>query len=264
MLGETHLRDARERARSERSAVQEKLAAYDQFISRVRELSPETDPAGQRARALSAGGAQSSGPATGTNTGCAGVRSAFRDTVRPYSVDDLNGDESLLETIRSELSDTIAVALAPATETGLTNSLQDAVVAASRSRRVEARAMETAVDREVEQLETATATVESILEWLVSADETPLTELGFDELQARHATLDAHREDCGQLLADRQAFLDRSTNHAARAGMTHRTLTSYLYHDLPVDYPVLSTGVRVETLCADSQRTIRSHLTRRV
>jgi hypothetical protein len=264
MIRETHLNSARERTRSEQEAVREKIDAYDQFISQVQDLSPESERSSQRASVVSAAGTQSAGAVTRTETGCARVRSAFRDTVRPHSVDDLDSDEPLLETIRSELSESIAVALAPATESRLTSTLRDTILAASQTRRAEAQAMEAAVGREIKQLETAAETIKPILEWLVDADETPLTELGFDELQARHSTLDTYREHCTQLLTDRQAFLDQSTNHGGQAGITHRTLIEYLYHDLPVSHPVLSTNVRVETLCADSQRRIREHLTRRI
>jgi len=264
MPSDTHLAAARDLARAERESVRGKLDAYDQFVARVQDLPLESSHPGQRAPALPAGGAQSSGSAASTETGCASVRAAFRDTIRPYSVEDIDDDEPLLETIRSELSDSIAVALAPTTDAGFTSSLRDAIVAAVESRRVEAHVMQAGLDAELDELAAASETLEPILTWLYDADETPLTDLGFDQLRARHAKLAAHRERCAQLLADRQAFLHRSTKHAGQAGMQHRTLVRYLYADLPVVFPALAAGVRVETLCADAQRTVREHLTCRV
>jgi len=264
MPSDTHLDAARELARAEQESVSGKLDAYDQFVSQIQDLPLESSHPGQRAPALSAGGAQSSGSAASTKTGCASVRAAFRDTIRPYSVEDLDDDEPLLETIRSELSDSIAVALAPTTDAGFTSSLRDAIVAAVESRRIEAHAMQAGLDAELDELTAASETLEPILTWLFDADETPLTALDFDELRARHAKLGAHRERCAHLLADRQAFLHQSTKHAGQAGMRHRTLVQYLYADLPVVFPVLAAGVHVETLCADAQRAVRDHLTRRV
>jgi len=263
MTIETHLDSARERARSERDAVQKKESAYKQFISRVQDLSPESIQRGQHTAAFTGGGTQISEAPIQTETNCSTVRTAFQDTVCPHSVDDRD-DEPLLETIRAELSDSIAMAVAPTTETRLTRDLQEAIVAEAQTRRVELQTMNTALAREIDQLEIALSTVTPILEWLVDANETALTKLGFDALQARHSTLETHRESCETLLRDRQAFLHQTTSRAAKAGITHQTLVEYLYRDFPVDHPVLSTGVRLDGLCAEGQQTVRSHLVRRV
>mgnify|MGYP000203418355 FL=1 len=263
MPSDTHLDAARDLARSEQESVRAKLDAYDEFVARVQDLPVESRSPGQRAAALPAGGAHASGASAGPESACASVRAAFRDTVRPYSVEDLDDDEPLLATIRSELSESIAVALAPTTDAGFTTSLRDAIVAATDSRRAEARAMQAGLADERDQLASASTALDPILTWLVDADETPLTDLGFEDLRARHATLDDHRRRCRRLLADRQVFLDESTKHAGRAGMRHQTLVRYLYADLPVSFPVLSAGVHVEALCADAQRAVRDNLIRR-
>ncbi|MFD1600592.1 hypothetical protein ACFSBX_16760 [Halobellus rarus] len=179
-------------------------------------------------------------------------------------MEDLDEDEPLLETIRSELSDSIAIAVAPTTEAELTTDLRDAIVTEAQSRYVELQTMSAALAREIDQLEAALSTVTPILEWLVDANETPPTKLDFDALQARHATLETHRDSCETLLTDRQAFLHQTTSRAAKAGITHHTLIEYLYQDFPVDHPVLSTGIRLDDLCAESQQTVRSHLIQRV
>ncbi|MGB9965715.1 DUF7260 family protein [Halobacterium hubeiense] len=264
MPTDRHLDDARDLARSEREAVTAKFEAYDQFTARVQNLSIDATHASQSAPALATGGAQTAKTTANADTGCASVRAAFRDTIRPYSVADLDDDEPLLETIRSELSDSIAVAVAPTTDASFTESLRDAIIAATQSRRLEARAMQTGLDAELDHLHDAADTLDQILDWLLDADETPLTDLDFDDLRARHETLATHRERCTRLLADRQRFLDKSPKIDGQEGMSHRTLVRYLYYDLPVAFPVLSAGVHVETLCADSQLAIRDHLTRRV
>jgi DNA-binding protein H-NS len=170
----------------------------------------------------------------------------------------------LLETIRSELSDPIAMAVAPTTEAKFTAELRDIIVTEAQSRRVELQTMEAALTQEIEQLETALTTTDPIMEWLVDADEISLVDLEFDELQARHATLETYRDSCEKLLTNRQEFLQQTTSRAAEAKITHYMLVEYLYEKLPVDYPVLSAGVRLDELCAESQQAVRDHLVRRV
>jgi hypothetical protein len=156
------------------------------------------------------------------------------------------------------------MAVAPTTEAALTTDLRDAIVTQAQSRRVELQTMRAALAREIDQLEAALSTITPIMEWLVDVNETPLTKLGFDALQDRHSTLETHRNSCETLLMDRQAYLHQTTSRAAKAGITHHTLVEYLYQDFSVDHPVLSTGIRLDDLCAESQQTIRSHLIRRV
>lgn len=258
---ETHVARARSRADAEREAVHAKHDALGTFIDRVRDLSP--DPTAPLPGVAATAGVR---PGNGSSMDdcCRTVRTAFAETVRPHSVDDTDDPEPLLETIGEELSESIAVALAPATDATLTPELGRMVVAAATSRRAETAVMQRALDHELDALGGAAASADAITAWVAEADETPLTELGFDALRQRHDTLAEHRERCDAFARERQSFLQGTTSRSAEVGIDHRSLVAYLYADFPVDHPVLATAARLDDICAECQRAVRDHLTRRV
>jgi hypothetical protein len=211
----THIEHARTRVSAERESVDAKVEAFQTFIDRVGELPTEASSPTVAGLAATAG-AQ---PRTEqTDDGCRVVLTAFAETVRPHSVADVAGPESLLETIRNELSDPIAVALAPTTETSFTAHLKRMVLEEARRRRTEAAALNRALAREASHLEDAGGRVDDVLDWLADADETPLTEVGFEELQRRHGRLATFRDRCDDLARERQAFLQGTTNRTADPG----------------------------------------------
>ena len=257
----THIESAQSRVRAERAAVERKLESVETFADRVADLS--TDPVPSAAVGVTAtAGPRRRGESRATDR-CRAVRTAFAETIRPHSLDDTDGTEPLLSTIRAELTDGIAVALAPTTDVSFSVELKEAIIAETHARRVEAETLVTALDRERSALDDAASTVEDVTGWLVDADETPLTDLGFDALRARHETLATHRDRCRDLADRRQAFLDESTASNSGAGISHRTLVPYLYEDFPVDHPVLSTAARLDAVCRTCQRAVRDHLVRR-
>jgi hypothetical protein len=258
---ETHVARARSRADAEREAVDAKHSALGAFVDRVEALSPEpTSPAPEVTATAGVRPASGSPP----DDRCRSVREAFAGTVRPHSVDDADDAEPLLETIGSELSDSIAVALAPTTDASFSPELKRMVVSAAASRRAETAVMRRALTREMEVLEAAEETVDTVTAWVADRDETPLTELGFEALRRRHEDLAEHRERCDALARDRQSFLQGTTSQSAEVGIDHRSLVTYLYADFPVDHPVLATAARLGEVCADCQRAVRDHLVRRV
>ncbi|WP_049947447.1 DUF7260 family protein [Candidatus Halobonum tyrrellensis] len=260
---ETHVDRARDRVRTEVDALDAKSAAFETFLARVKRLPPEPTP---RSSAVAAtGGTDARLRADGaTDEGCRAVRTAFDETVRSHSVADVETPEPLLETVRSEFTDSIALALAPTTDTSFSAGVKRAVVAETETRRRETAALRRALDREAESLAAAAAAVDEVTTWVVEADERPLTDCGFDALRRRHATLAAHRERCERVAADRQVHLDGTTAAAELdTAVTHRALPPYLYDDFPTDYPVLSTVARLDDTCADCQRAVRGHLVRR-
>lgn len=259
---ETAIERARPRVRAEQEAVDARLAAYESFVGRVLDLQPErTPPSG--GGVTTAGATHLSTDPSGTDH-CRAVRTAFAETVRPHSVADVADSESLLETIDEEFTGAVTVALAPTTEASFTPELKQMVLGEARSRRSETAALRTALVREDTSLDQAATTVDDIVEWVVDANETPLTDLGFDALERRHETLAGHRDRCEALARERQAFLQRTTNDGIEASVRHRDLVPYLYQDFQVDYPVLTTVAKLDGTCQSCQRTVRDHLTRRV
>lgn len=254
---QTHLAQARELARAEREAAARRHEAYDEFLGRVASVPPADAPATETPAAA------------GTAVGRVGddrrreVRTAFAETVRPHGAEDVADGESTLETIRAELGESVALALAPTTAARLTPKLRRGIRSAAEGRRAESDALRRALDRELDRLDDAAAIVGRLTDWLASADETPLSELGFDALADRHERLATGRERCDRLVERRQASLRTVTGSGVDAGVRHRSVAAHVYADLPTDHPVLTTATRLDAVCARSQRVVRDHLTRR-
>lgn len=259
---ETHVDRAAARVREERTALESKGAAYEAFVRRVAAVPAESAPSGQPGAAV-ATGTQFRTEARGSDR-CRAVREAFAETVRPHSVADVDDAESLSTTIRNELTDAVADVLAPTTDAVFTPETKRAIVAEARTQRAGVAVTERALDREAASLDDAAAVVEAVTSWVAGAERTPLSELGFDALRNRHRTLAAHRERCEAAVADRQTFLRESTGRTAAVEVGHRALARYLYQELPVKYPVLSTVTRFDGVCESCQRAVRAHLVRRV
>ena len=254
MTAETHVPAASERVADEREAVAAKLTAYDTFVERLRDVS--TDGVGGDAP----GPVGTTLATTQQGGGCAAVREAFAATVR--SAESVDDDESVFETLASELGEEVAVALAPTTGSAFTPQFREQVIEAATERRWQLRTMATALEREAAALDAASEAFATIRRWLERTDETPLTELDFDGLQRRHARLDDHLDRCAERARERQSFLDGSTSEHAHVGLGHRCLVSYLYEDLPVEYPVLDGVATLVATCERCQRNVRAHLTR--
>lgn len=263
MTVETHVHKARQRVQAERGLVTEKRDALRAFLERVRAL-----PASSPNATTSAGTAAVAGAVAmvDVNRGpdCGAVRTAFAETVLPHADADGHSGSDVQAGIARELTDELAVALGPnGGNQSFTSELQRALVAETELRLTECRALSQALAREVEELDAAADRIDDLVDWLVDADETSLTELGFEELRSRHETLDRHREQCRALLRDRQSFLNAVTSVDGAAGVSHRTLVNHLYEDCNVAFPVLATGTRLQSVCRECQRSIRAHVVRR-
>ena len=193
------------------------------------------------------------------------VRELFAETVRPHSTAAVEDSETLLETIVAELSDQVAVALAPQNATtGFTAGLKQGVLSEAAQRRQELRAMKRALDREEASLVEAKDTIDEVLEWIIATNETALTEFEFVTLRARHELLGQFRDQCETTAQERQLLLHSTTSAEAQAGIVHHELMRCLYVAFPVTYPILSTVVQVEQICDGCQCVVREHLVRRV
>ncbi|QAU13495.1 hypothetical protein EKH57_12670 [Halorubrum sp. BOL3-1] len=274
MTVETHVDRARDRVAAERDGAADERRAYERFGSVVASIPTASGPTvGPTASGgetdvgtgPSAGGVRAvvGGKSAASTDGCGRVREAFDETVRPHSVADRSADEPLLATVREELGDAVAVALSPKTDHGLTPRLASAIGSAVDDRLAELAVFDQTLTREAASLRSTHETVREVTDWLATADETPLSTLGFDELCRRHEALTERVTTCESLLADRQAVLDRTASRGAAVGIRHRPTVAYLYDDFPVSYPVLSTVARLVETLSECQRAVRDHLTRR-
>ena len=264
MEGETHVGQAIERVERETEHMRGRLRAVGRFADRVADVPPAGDGSG---RPATDGGVVLSPGLAGTSTpegGCATVRDHFAETVAPYSTDDLEGPESLVETIGEEFSEGVALALSPATGAEFSRATKRAVIAAAETRRREIEAMLSALDRERESLEEAAETIDEITAWLTDENERPLLELGFEELTHRHRRIDRFLSSCDALARDRQGTLRTTTGEHGSAAIEHEQLLAFLYEEFPTEFPVLTTVARLGSLLEQSQRALRDHLVRRV
>jgi len=255
---DTHLDDALTRVETERQQVEQKLTAFERFTSTVQGVEPARQPGSQ----MVADGGSNAMAATqhSPRDRCDRVRGAFAETVYEAANDDL----SLAETMSEELCEAVALALARGTTHGFTPTVKRTIITATEQRQAELGALRTALRREAESLQSAGTEVEEMTAWLTDADETPLLELGFEQLRARHEQLSRYRDRCEELTSQRQAVLEKTTSKGAAAGVDHRAVVDYLYQEFPISHPVLSTATSLDEVCADCQATVRDHLTRRV
>lgn len=256
MTIETHLHRACERVETERTTLAERRDGLRDFADSIRSIAT-----------VGPGGNQVSGTVTAPVAAGAGgtgidrrdrLRSAFAESVEPYAESD-----STLAALRDELGEDAALALAPTTEVQFTRTLQKQLLSAVTARQRELAATCEALDREAAHLSDAVETIDAVIEWLTTADEQPLSELGFDRLHKRHDRLDTYRSECAALAADRQEFLAGNTSHVGQVGVSNRDLVESAYVDFPVTYPVLSTTTRLIEVCEDAQQAVRAHLVRR-
>lgn len=176
---------------------------------------------------------------------CRQLRERFEATVRPHSLEDVAGTEPVTETIREELGERVALALAPDGNPRYTPQLRDGIFASIDERRAGLRAMSSAVDRELTFLREAREEIGGMIDGFGEADGRYLYEHGFNELRERHDRLEAYRTRCDRLARERQTVLASATSYGASAGMNHRTLIAYLYRSLPTNHPVLTAIVRL-------------------
>lgn len=259
MTAEGVLGDAAARVESELEHVAAKSKAFRRFERTV----SETAPLDRRAVA---GGRPATGGTLATAGGgddrCRRLRERFLETVHPHSLDDIDGGEPVAATIREELGDEAALALAPNGGNRFTPGVKRGVLSAIETRRRELRTLEGALERERESLREVGDARGSMVDAIETFGDRRLLEFGFEELRERHERLADYRTRCDRLAAERQDLLDSTTGREARTGLAHRGLVEYLYES--PGYPALDALVRLDRGCAAGQRALRDHLCRRV
>ncbi|WP_222915347.1 hypothetical protein [Natrinema sp. SYSU A 869] len=269
MTGSTAVHRALECLDEEQEAVAERGAAFETFARRVRDIPTESPSAGWTRQATAATptamatAIQSQQPApSARGTRCVTAREAFAEIVRPHSIADREADEPLIETMAAELSEDIAVALA--SETGWTPVLKAAVCEEIETRQREVEMVQEILRNEREAVEDAIEEIGKILAWLQTTADESLLQCNFETLRGKHERLAIYRDRLETLTTDRQAQFTHSTNRYGPGGTRYRTLVESVYSDCSVRYPLLSSATRLYGICGDCQRTVRTHLSRRV
>lgn len=272
-----------ERAETERERIEEKVAAFETFGKRVREVSAD---AGQQVSASanpqigqSAGSALAVGASAGRTTGTGGltgtrkttgngtattttnsaeaVREAFAEEVLPHADAD-----TLSAAMADELSAELAAALSPAAG-GFAPGLKSQLVSRVEARQTECGLLADAIGTERDRLSDIADELDDVTDWLAEADETPLLQLDFEELRQRHDRLATFRENCDRIAGERQSAV-QGTQNDGLTGIRESELLNHLYGDFETDYPVLADLARFDGLLDDCQRAVRNHLCARV
>ena len=266
MTGSTTVHRALECLEAEREAIADRKSAFDAFARRVRSI-PTAEPAPARTGGVApatpkamATAVQQPSAQSPAGDRCATVREAFAETVGPHSI--ASADASPVRTIAAELSDEIAVALEA--ETGWTPTLKRNTLETVATQQRKAELLEETLRRERRALEAAVDDVDELVEWLRATDDESLLQCDFDDLQEKHERLEAYRDRLETRIEKRQATFTEPTDRSGPAGPRYRSLVATIYSELSVRYPILSTAIRLDGICADCQRTVRAHLTRRV
>ncbi|WP_267164000.1 DUF7260 family protein [Halovenus salina] len=251
------------RVEDEREHVRKLRDGFDGFEREVRQLSPVSPRSHRQSGGVAAGGAVTAQSLAGraSRDHCGRIRELFADHVQALV---RVGDESLLETVRGELGDRVALALAPTTDTSFTEPIKSQLLSATAQRQTKLDAMERALGAEADSLRRTVEATPAIEDCLDPADRRPLLSLGFAELRERHEALLSCERRLEQLVESRQQHLQAATGADATVGLTHHSLTDYLYDMLPTTYPALSTHTELLEFCREQQRAVRDHLTRRV
>lgn len=263
---ELRSRAAIERAEAERDRIEEKAIAFEDFGERVREVSADAGQQGGGATASgnarlgrSAGSTLAVGTATGTASASAAesVREAFAETVLPHA-----DAGTLSEAMADELSAELAAALSPAAG-GFAPGLKAQLVSRIEARRKEVGLLADAIEAERDRIRAVADELDAITDWLADADETPLLQLGFEDLRERHDRLASCRETCDRLADERQSAV-RGTQSDGLTGIRESELLDHLYGEFDEAHPVLADLAELDAALADCQRAVRSHLCARV
>ncbi len=106
------------------------------------------------------------------------------------------------------------------------------------------------------ECENSLTTIEEQMNSLLAS---PRSDLSYDELIDRYHRVESLREDCEELLLERQSH--RTTGHAASFNTRLVSdLYEYLYRSLEVTYPVLSDGTQLLTRLNTSLHRIESEV----
>ena len=262
-----------ERADAERGRAGEKAAAYRQFADRVEGVlgngeaangttandgSTDGPVAASAMRQSQTGGALAvSGASRAASPDTEAVREAFAATVLPHA-----DAETTERALADELSTDLAAALSPAAG-GLSSGLGARLLERVSERHRECQLLSKAIEDERERLEAVAAELDAVTSWVADADETPLLQLGFEELRERHERLERHRETCDGLARERQAAR-RGTRNDGLTGIRRCELLALLYEGFADDNPVLADLARLDDVLAECQRSVRRHLCARV
>ena len=263
------LRVARKTLRVERRRVVDEREAFEAFRSRVRRIPTETDPRGP----VPHGWVRPSGPGATTGFGVDGrigrtrptgnglvaVRDAYVETVISVPHYEEEYDDTYETSLAVEFGPDLAVALTQ--EPTLHDRYKRSLLSGAETAIEERETFLETLDVETASVDDAAERLCSILEETVTLARSNLDDLGFGTLDAYRARTVTLEENCDAVASRRQREI-AGVDRTMRLDDAVPDVASYLYGDLSVTHPVLSTVATVGSRLRDLRREIEREMTR--
>lgn len=215
-----------------RRTADERDALVD-FADRVEDVDPDRPPAG-----AGGGDVVSTVGARPRGRGLLAVRTAYRETVMSVPHYEAEYDDTYAESVHAEFDPGLAGVLTDGPAFGA--RCKSVLLAATADARDRRQALLEAVEDERASVAWIADELRSVAGELDRLAEAASDAESFGALDGYRARLDALEERCRSVLADRQAELFEGRRRAWLPS-DEPDLATYLYRDLPVDYPVMST-----------------------
>ncbi len=180
------------------------------------------------------------------------VREQYRETVMSTADFDAEYGESFRQHVAAEFGDDMAAILADGHH--LNGPVKRLVVQQAKQSAKQRELLLEGLTIEERSLEEADRTLEPTRRFLRDTHRTDLFEQSLPELIALDEELQAHRERCHRLVQKRQT--DVHTVNRRMQGESKTLTQEYLYADLDVNFPVLSTTLQY----LDALAEVRSEL----
>ena len=165
------------------------------------------------------------------------VREAYRETVMSTPDFDNEYAESFEEHVTAEFGEDVASFLIGGRH--LNEPVKRLLVQQARQSAQQRSHLREGLTVEERSLEDAASSIESVQEFLAEVGQTKLYQLSLPKLISLDSELRKQRDHCVQILETRQQEIH--TVNRRMNGETNTLTQEYIYRDLPVNFPVLST-----------------------
>lgn len=259
VLAFARLRDALAVLREERTEASGEVEAYGAFARRIARMDPDRVPTPTAAGGSTVGAAgiaHRGGLASDASddAGLEEVFEAYRDTIMAEGGRAAATDRAVVEDMAAEFGSDLAGTVARSDR--LSPQLRSALIRGAREAATRREELVAAVDREVDHLTDARATLERIDGRVTEEARGPFDNYAHENLIATWETVDELEGHCESLLESRQDRIHAEQFNRGSDPGEVPPLQSYLYDSLDVTFPVLAEGVDL----AGRVRTVRSRV----